>query len=165
MSDESGPFFESLKCRLVNHSVSFRRLACAYLLLYVDCEPGDDGGVTIWFDPIWHLVGPAGVLLGSTQAAEASMLEVEGAMDAVVDPPLAFLTGRVIENITIDLLSFDLCVSFEGGYCVKTFVADATVDESWHIRENATGHRLTSSPRGLFIVRDAGEWGMLTGEC
>jgi hypothetical protein len=116
-----------------------------------DCHPGDACGMTIWFEPIWHLRGPEKVLLGSMQAAEAS--DSEEAMATVADGPLHPLIGRLIEIIAINPLTFDLSVSFEGGYKVCTFAADATADESWHIRENATGTRLKGSPRGLTVQR------------
>lgn len=45
-------FFELLKRRIVGHRVKYRRLACDSLLLYVECEPGDEKGVTIWFEPV-----------------------------------------------------------------------------------------------------------------
>jgi hypothetical protein len=150
MPTESDAFFATLRSGLLGHAVSFRRLACDSLLLYIDCEPGDLGGITIWFEPIWHVRGPGGVLLGSRQVAEAS--DTEEAMAAVADGALAPLLGRRIEGVVVDSLTFDLGVSFEGSYGVFTFVADATADQSWHIRENATGDRLKGSPRGLAVV-------------
>jgi hypothetical protein len=149
MATNPDTFFEKLRSGLLGNRVSFRRLACDTLLLYVGCEPGDRKGITIWFDPIWHLRGPGGVLLGSMQVAEAS--DSEEAMAAVADEPMAPLLGRLIEGVAIDPMTFDLSVGFEGGYCVCTFAAHAKTDESWHIRENATGARLKGSPMGLTV--------------
>ena len=149
MITESGRLFEEIRGRILGSTVSHRRLACDSLLLYLDCEPGDGGGITIWFEPIWHLRGPYGVLLGSMQVAAAC--GAEDAMAAVADGPLAPLLGRSIEGVAIDPLTFDLSISVDGGYNICTFVADAAVDESWHIRENATGIRLRGSPGGLSV--------------
>src|SRR4051794_20702831 len=131
MLTEPDAYFATLRSGLLGHAVSFRRLACDCLLLYFGCEPGDPSGITIWFNPIWHLRGPGGALLGSMQVAEAS--DTEEAMASVADGPFAPLIGRRTQGIAIDPLTFDLGVSFEGGYGVYTFVADATADESWHI--------------------------------
>jgi hypothetical protein len=134
---------------LLAHRISYRRLACDSLLLYVDCEPGDDNGVTIWFEPIWHLYGPDGALLGSMQVAAAA--DCQKAMAAVADGPMATILGKSVAGVTIDPISFDLTVAVEGGYGIRTFVADATTEESWHIRENSTRIRLQGSPRGLIV--------------
>jgi hypothetical protein len=149
MAIEPGTLFEELQGRILRGEVTYRRLACDSLLLYLDCEPGDASGLTIWFDPIWHLRGPNGVLLGSMQVAAAC--DSEEAMSAVADGPLEPLIGRSIDGIAIDPLTFDLTISLAGGYSVCTFAADATVDESWHVRDNATRTRLKGSPGGLFI--------------
>jgi hypothetical protein len=155
MAIEPGTLFEELHGRILGGEVSYRRLACDCLLLYLDCEPSDGSGLTIWFEPIWHLRGPNGVLLGSMQVGVAC--DSEEAMSAVADGPLKPLFGRSIEGIAIDPLTFDLSISLAGGYRVCTFAADATVDKSWHIRDNATGTRLKGSPGGLFIERRTAE--------
>jgi hypothetical protein len=62
------------------------------------------------------------------------------------------LHEKEVEQLMVEQLSFDLIVAFAGGYSVKTFVADPTARESWHIRDNATGIRLTGAPTGLSIV-------------
>lgn len=150
MPTDPDALFSTLIGGLMGHTISYRRLACDSLLLFVGCEPGDQSGLTIWLEPIWHLRGPGGVLLGSMQVAEAC--ESEEAMSAVADAPLALLLGKRIEGVVVDPQTFDLGVSFEEGYGIFTFVADATTDESWHIRENVSGNRLKGSPRGLDIV-------------
>jgi hypothetical protein len=146
--NEPERFLDHLRLRLVGHRLSFRRLACDVLLLYVECEPGDGKGVTIWLDPIWRLRGPQGVLVGSPQATDAMHSE-EGL--AAVSALLGDLQERAIERVDVQPLTFDLRVMLEGGYCLETFAVDQTVDESWHIRENTTGNRLKGSPNGLSI--------------
>jgi hypothetical protein len=153
MTSEPRRLFEELKGRILGSKVSYRRLACDFLLLYLDCVPGDESGITLWFDPIWHLRGHDRVLLGSMQVAAAC--DSEEAMAAVAHGPLlAPLLGRSIEGVAIASLTCDLSVFLEGGYSVCTFVADTSVDESWHIRENATGTRLKGSPGGLSVQLD-----------
>jgi hypothetical protein len=149
MTTEPRRHLEELKGRILGSKVSYCRLACDSLLLYVGCVPGDESGITLWFDPIWHLRGHDRVLLGSMQVA--AVCDSEEAMAAVADGPLAPLLGRSIEGVAIAPLTFDLSVSLEGVYSVCTFVADGSVDESWHIRENGTGTRLKASPEGLSV--------------
>lgn len=142
--------FQNFKARLIGRSVTHRRLACDSLLIYVDCVPGEKTGVSLWFEPIWHYRGPQGVLVGSMQVAEAS--KSAEARAAVADEPMALLQGRPIESIEIEPKTFDLIVSFRGDYSVKTFVSDPTTDESWHIRDNATGTWLLGTPKGVEVV-------------
>ena len=156
-------FLESLRDRLIGRSVSYRRLACDSLLIYVECQPGDEKGLTIWFEPIWHLRGPRGVLVGSMQAAEAS--KTEGGLD-VVCARMDLLCEKSIEEVGVHPLTHDLSVTSAGGYSVNTFVADPTVDESWHIRDNATRVRLKGCPTGLSIVAlntNIAEWASREG--
>jgi hypothetical protein len=158
MVSKTEHFWEDLRNRLVRRPVSYRRLAGDSLLIYVDCEPGDEKGITIWFEPIWHFRGPQGVLVGSMQAFEAA--QTEDGLDALSDL-MDVLHEKEVEQVVVEPLSFDLSVAFAGGYSVKTFVADATAGESWHIRDNATGIRLKGASTGLAIVpakpKSAGE--------
>jgi hypothetical protein len=103
----------------------------------------------IWFEPIWHFRGSEGVIVGSMQAAAAS--DTEEGLNAV-SMLMDLIHRKVIEQVVVEPLTFDLSVEFAGGYCIKTFVSDATNDESWHIRENATGVRLQGSPSRLSII-------------
>lgn len=142
-----GSFFESLKSRLVGREIRHRRLACDSLLLYIDCEPGDEAGIILWVEPIWHLRGPNGVLLGSSQVTAAA--ESVETMSAIADEPMTHILGRSIEDVVIESGTHDLAVEFRGNYSIRTFVSDAESDHSWHIRDNATRMRLNGSPGGL----------------
>src|SRR5262245_18894426 len=64
MLTEPDDFFETLRRGLLGHAVSFRRLAGDSLLLYIECEPGDPSGITLWLEPVWHLRGPGGGAAG-----------------------------------------------------------------------------------------------------
>jgi hypothetical protein len=138
-------FFEYLIGELIGHKVKFVRLAANSLLIYVDCEPGDEKGTTIWFDPPWHFSSPEGVLVGSRQAYDAS--EDKAALDKVSEP-LQNIQGKVVDFIKLEPRSYDL---FEGDFWVKSFTADSEETDTWHIRDNTTGKRVVGSPKGLFI--------------
>lgn len=142
MTTKPEQFLARLIEHLVGRRVSYRRLACDSLLVY-------KAGATIWFEPPWHFRGPQGVLVGSNQAARAA--DAQETLDAVASL-MDVLDERTIVQIVVEPLTHDLTVTFEGGYSIKTFVSDPTDDESWHIRENATGARLKGSPAGLSIV-------------
>jgi hypothetical protein len=158
MATKTEHFLEDLRNRLVGRPVYYRRLAGDSLLIYVDCEPGDGKGITIWFEPIWNFRGPQGVLVGSMQAFEAA--QTEGGLGALSDL-MNVLHEKEVEQVVVDPLSFELSIAFAGGWSIKTFVAHATDGESWHIRDNATGIRLKGAPMGLSIVavgpKSAGE--------
>lgn len=153
---EAIEFFESLRPRLIGHTVSFRRLAANSLLIYIDCEPGDQQGVTIWFEPTWHFCGPEGVLVGSRQAQVADAPDADEVFARVAEP-LDLLLGRAIESATIEQRTHDLSLALEGDYYIKTFVSDPTDDETWHIRDNETGKRLRGFSKGLAIDLPRGE--------
>jgi hypothetical protein len=142
--------WDELQSKVVGHAVTFRRLAANSLLLYVDNQPGDRTGVTFWLEPTWHVRAPGSVLVGSRQAQfEDEAQEEEGLprIGALLD----VLLGREIEAVSLEPETFDLTVKLAGGYVVKTFVSNATDEESWHIRDNATGAVLYGSPGGLSV--------------
>ena len=139
--------FSRLCKRIVGRKITFRRLAANSLLLYVDGTPGDKKGITICFEPAWHVLGPKGVLVGSRQAGEAAY-KSKRALDRV-GKPLSILATLPISSVKVEPKTFDIKVSFGRDYLVRTFVSDPTDDESWYFRENASGDRLIASPSGL----------------
>lgn len=142
--------FATLQAKLLGRAVNFRRLAANSLLLYVDCEPGDQTGVIVWFEPTWHVLGPVGVLAGSRQAQFDDAAAEEDGL-AQLGAQLDVVLGQTITSLEIDPLTHDLAMTLKRGYAVKTFVSDATDEETWHIRDNATGVILYGSPRGLSV--------------
>jgi hypothetical protein len=139
-------FFDHLRSRVLGRPVTFRRLAANTLLIYIDNEPGDGTGVTFWLAPIWHVREPGQVLVGSRQA------QVDGEEFYRLGESLDVLLGQTVQDVTIEPDTFDLTLALSGGYLVKTFVAEATREETWHIRDNTTHLRLSGSPQGLSIV-------------
>ena len=123
---------ERFRSALVGHRVTFCRLAVYYLLLYADCRPGDESGVTIWFDPPWRYVGPEGLLVESDEIDED-----EEDLDPFSEH-LRPLVGRMIEGLVIEEESQMLTVGLEGGHLVRTVATEPPADEIWHFRENAT---------------------------
>jgi hypothetical protein len=146
---ESRLLFEELKGRILGQKVSRRELIRDSLVLHLDCESGDGRGLTIWFQPIWHLRGPHHVLFGSLQVPAGC--DFERTMSVVADSHSEPLFGRSIEEVAVHPLTFDLTVFLAGGFSVCTFVADVTLEDSWQILDNATGTRLRGSSRGLFV--------------
>ena len=71
---------------------------------------------------------------------------------AAVAKSMGCLIGSLVVGVVIEPGTHDLVVTFEGNFSVKTFVVDATSEESWHIRDNTDGARLKGSPRGLEVV-------------
>jgi hypothetical protein len=116
------------------------------LLIYLGGKPADDCTVRFWLEPTWHLVGPRGVLVGSRQA------QVEG-KEALsrVGEPLNQLDGKVLHEISIEQLTFDLRLTFDDGYLISTFASDPTDDESWYVKDNASKIYIVASPAGLRI--------------
>lgn len=54
--------------RVTGQAVTFRRLAGNTLILYLNCNPGDNHGYSVWIEPTWHFSNTTEVLVGSRQA-------------------------------------------------------------------------------------------------
>lgn len=149
-------FLDHLRGQVVGRPVSYRRLAANSLLVYVDCEPGDETGVMFWFEPTWHFRGPERVLTGSRQAQEDAEAEDPTAGFYAAAQALDALRGRTVEAVQVEAITHSLILRLEGGYEVRTFVSDPTSDLDWHIDENATRRSLEGCAAGLeFIQRTA----------
>ena len=146
--------FKRFRRRLIGGEVTFIRLACNSLLIYIDCKPGDGRGLTLWLEPPWHATTPEKVVAGSRQAQgegeEGATMEQ---LDRVWDSLAPALLNRPIESIRINVRSQDLIVTVEGGHRVRTFVSNPEDDHTWHIRDNTTGLSVYGSPAGLEVHR------------
>jgi len=138
--------FQRFHGELIGRPITYVRLACNSLLLYVDCEPGDGQGLTLWFEPPWHVSTPAGVIAGSRQAqVQGDDGPTEAELDRVSGPIADALLGQLITSVEVDPRSRDLLVAVANTFYVRTFVSDPEDDHLWHIRENATGLKLVAS--------------------
>jgi hypothetical protein len=145
-------FFLELRDRIVGRQINRRRLAGNSLIVYVDAQPGDEAGVTLWFEPTWHLRGPEEVLAGSRQAQHDPDAEKPDAGFECVAEALYILNDRRVTDLAIEAVTGDLFLSLEGGFLLRTFVSDPTDEELWHIRDNVSETRLRRSGRQLTIV-------------
>ena len=148
----NSPLLAALAGNLVGRKVTFVRLAANSLLVYIECEPGDEFGFTVWLDPTWHVVSPDAVLAGSRQAQvetdeHSSELEKLTVVQSLLDP----LIGRAIVSVRCEPVTNDLRLSIEGGFELRAFVSDPTDDHNWHIRDNATRQSLRVSSLGFSI--------------
>ncbi len=146
---DADELFERFHSELIGRNISCVRLACNSLLLYVDCQPGDGQGLTLWLEPTWHVSAPEGVIAGSRQAqGEGDAGPTETELDRVSSPICEKLIDRTITEIQIDKRSRDLTVTVAGVFYVRTFASDSQDDHLWHIRENSTGLALYASTVG-----------------
>jgi hypothetical protein len=146
-------YFENLRGRLIGQRVTLCRLAANSLLIYVGCEPGEEKGLTLWFEPTWHFCGPGRPLVGSRQAQIDDDEPDEKAVMGRIAEPLQQIVGKRIDAIAVERRTFDIAVYFEGDYWVKTFVADPNDDHLWHIRDNAISRSLYCSTEGFEIYQ------------
>lgn len=119
------------------------------MILYLNGNPGDKHGYSIWLDPTWHYSDLNKVLTGSRQAQVedgGDLNEIAKLMDD--------LHEKKVESISIDPISFDIHIMFEEGYSLKTFVADPTDDLTWFIRDGTNELKLQASPSGVDIIED-----------
>ena len=143
-------YAEQFRQKIIGHTIAYTRLAANSLILYVDCQPGDEIGLIIWLEPTWHVKGPTGVLVGSRQAQMDDAPDDRDAFVRVAEP-LSTLHNKKIVSMDIEPLTHDLHLLLEGGFWIKTFVADPTDDESWYIRDATSRMKLVGSPRKLDI--------------
>jgi hypothetical protein len=147
---DANTLFTELRSKALGQPVTFRKIDERTLLLFIDSQPGDERGLTFGFEPAWHVREPGRVLTGSIDAQfEDDEPEEEGTQR--LENLLEVLQGKIVEDVAIEPGTFDLTLALSGGYLVKTFVADATDEETWRIRDNATGSDLSGSPEGLSI--------------
>jgi hypothetical protein len=139
------------RSRIVGGVVRARRLAGNSLLLYVDAEPGDGEGLTMWLEPTWHLRSNTEVLTGSRQAQHDEEAEDPDAGFNRAAEAVDALIGRRVVELEVESGTGDLILTLEGGFVVRTFVSDPDTDELWHIRDNATKQRVTRAGRGFQI--------------
>lgn len=144
--------FAALRSKVLGRPITFRKLEDRTLLLFIDSQPGDGTGVTFCFEPAWHVRKPGRVLTGSIDAQfEDDDPEEEEGIQRLEDL-LEVLQGEIVKDVAIEPETFDLTLTLSGGYLVKTFVADATDEETWRIRDNTTGSELSGSPEGLSVL-------------
>lgn len=141
--------FAELRSELLGEPVTFTRLAANSFLVYVNAEPASKTGVTIWLEPTWHLCSADGVYAGSRQAQTDDKSEFHRIGDS-----LKVLMGKRVRAIEVDPRTFDLSVQLEGEFLLRTFACDPGCDELWHLRDNATGDRVSASPKGLFLEEE-----------
>ncbi len=141
-----------LRARIVGHTVRRRRLATNSLLVYIDADPGDETGITLWFEPTWHLRDETRVLTGSRQAQHDPDADAPDAGFEAAAAAVDALVGREVVSLSVTAATGDLTLNFDGGLTLCTFVSDPTADELWHIRDNATKRRLVRSAQSFAIT-------------
>jgi hypothetical protein len=151
MSMKPETLLVEFRARIVGRTVRKRRLATNSLLVYVDAEPGDETGLTIWLEPTWHLRDDAHVLTGSRQAQHDPDADNPDAGFNMAADAVDQLVGRTIVALDISDSTGDLTLRLDGGLHLCTFVSDPSTDELWHIRDNLTKLRLVRSGQSLEI--------------
>ncbi|WP_435021544.1 hypothetical protein TA3x_002431 [Tundrisphaera sp. TA3] len=149
--------FRRMRDEVIGRPISFVRLVCDILLLYVDCDPGDGRGLTFWLNPPWEVSSPEGVVADSSQArSEDEEGPTEEQLGRVSTPIRGELLGRPITELQVDRRTRSMTMNVAGGHVVRVLASDPEDDHLWHLRENATGLTLYASTRG-WIIRDAEE--------
>jgi hypothetical protein len=141
--------FQRLRGELIGRRISFVRLACDMLLLYVDCEPGDGQGLTFWLNPPWEVSSPEGVVADSRQAQgedDGGLTEAE--FNHVSRPISEKLIDRPITEVGVDRRTRELTVTVAGEHDIKALASALGDDHLWHLRENATRLTLYASTAG-----------------
>jgi hypothetical protein len=133
---------------LLGRRVSYASLFLNSLRVCIDRELGEKAGFFLWLEPIWHLGSGKGVLVGSRQA-QTEEHEAHAALNLLVEQIL----GKHVESVSIEVLTNDIDVRFSDGYWVRTFVSDATDDESWYLWDCQSDWVVTGSPKGLRLEK------------
>jgi mycothiol synthase len=162
------------RCSLLGRPVSFYRLVGDMLLLYIDCQPGDDDGYLIWLDPCWQVRGPEGVLVGSdfwlaqgereaavsrTHGVAFSYLPSKGVPAERYERAGAFLSpliGEPVTGLEVKPGSNALAVEVGVRFRIRTWVLDPTTCHTWHMDNIGRRVALYGSPKGLEVVRRHG---------
>jgi hypothetical protein len=149
---DPGALLADFRSSIVGHEVRFRRLATNSLLVYIDNEPGDDVGLTLWFEPTWHLRDQTRVLTGSRQAQHDEEAEDPDAGFRLAAAAVDLLVGTTVSTLDIDPVTRDLRLDTTSGLTLCTFISDPASDHFWRIRDNATRVALYCGVDGLEIT-------------
>ena len=133
---------------MIGRRVTFVRLACNSLLVYLECEPGDDRGHVVWLEPTWSLSSPDALVVGSRQAQVDEGPNGAEDLARVGDLIRGRLLGRRLESVRLEAPTFDIDLTFEGGYRLRTFAADAGDEDNWHVTV-LKGDSVYGAPSGL----------------
>lgn len=131
---------------LIGREIKAASLFLNSLRLCVGGEFGQKVGLFLYFDPVWHLGGPKGILTGSRQA-QVEERDAHVALNLLVQE----LLGKKVQRVSVDPLTIDIDIEFSGGYWVRTFVSDPTDDENWYIRDRQNNIVVTGSAKGLLL--------------
>ena len=142
---------------LTGQAVRSFRYAANSLMLYVGCAPEDlgreigDPGYVVWLEPTWHVCSLEDVIVGSREA-QSDPEEGDPDWDRLIGL-LNPLLGKRVEAVTTEFRTNDLVLILEGGYLIRTFVADAQDEHIWHIDDNMRRIALYADPRGFEMVQ------------
>jgi|SRR5579872_1288803 len=150
MSSDVRSIFDDFAGRLSGRRVSIAGLFLNSLRICVDRQLREKAGFFLWFEPVWQLGSPHGILVGSRQA-QVEDREARAALDLLVQR----LVGRQIERVSLELLTNDIDVRFSGGYWVRTFVSDPAADENWYLRDCISDEVVSGAARGLEVRDEA----------
>jgi hypothetical protein len=146
MRKDSRSVFNDFVHRLVGRKVSYASLLLNSLRICVDRQLNEKSGFFLWFEPVWHLGSPEGILVGSRQA-QTEECDAHAALNVLVER----LVTRQIEHVSVEDFTNDIDVRFSGGYWVRTFVSDPLADEDWYVRDCESNVVVTGSTKGLRV--------------
>jgi hypothetical protein len=129
---------------LMGRRVEVADLFLNSLRICIEGQFGGDTGLFLWFDPVWHLGSPKGILVGSRQA-QIEERNAHAALNLLVQE----LLGRQVEQVSVDALTSDIDIRFSGGYWVRTFVSDPTANMNWYFRDRQRKLVVTASAAGF----------------
>jgi hypothetical protein len=144
--DEQSVFNDFVRS-ILGRRISYVSLFSNSMRICVDRKLEEKTGFFLWFEPVWHLGKPNGILVGSRQAQTD-----ERDAHATLNLSLQEILGRQVESIAVEALTTDIDVRLSGGYWVRTFVSDPTDDESWYVRDCQSDMVVTGSPKGLRLA-------------
>jgi hypothetical protein len=148
MPKDAQSVFNDFVRSLLGRPISYVSLFANSIRVCVDRELGEKTGFFLWFEPVWHLGSPEGILLGSRQA-QTDEREAHAALNLSLQQKIL---GRQVERISVEALTTDIDIRFSGGCWVRTFVSDPTVDESWYFRDCQSDIVVTGSPKGVRLA-------------
>jgi hypothetical protein len=140
----------NLRKSIIGRPITFRRIAADSLLLYVDCEPGDDHGFAFWFNPPWHYCSAGRVLVGSnqTQPGRDGVWPTTEELDRI-SARMRPLHGKAVTALEVDSWSHDLSLDIGSIHRVKSFADRPASRENWSIKDVAGCVYLVGSSTGL----------------
>ncbi len=143
--------------KLIQTTVSFKRIAGNSIIIYFFGEPGDATVVSLFINPTWRYQKQGKIIVASLDfRCEESDFNSKEEYEQTFDRMCSLtddIKGSKLINCEIDLMSSDVTLEFSGNQILRNFANSAFDHNAWTYRNHPQNICANVSPSGI-ILRD-----------